>query len=241
MKKPNLFLACAAVVAASMEQVFRPGFQPLWEQQQQAKSGVVTAASSYGTPAEAVAVADPLRTTAGSLVVEALRAQDNPQVVAIEVNGNPVDAVPIRRVHTGEGAMADLATAADAIAGTTLVGNLTFDNGSKNNDSVSNAIADGTGHSAAINAKLATRKPTFSLAALLNALEDVALEEEIRFVVLFDQNDNGELGRVKVFEVDTNAHAVGAINAAVAAFSVAVADFEVDTTPASAAERLAGE
>lgn len=209
------------------------------EIQQQAKTGVTVQTSNFGNVVEAIAAADPLRATAGSVAVEALRAAVNPQLVSIRINGNATDAEPVRDVHLdSDGAMAATAVAVDAVAGTTLVANLTFDNGSKNNDSVSNAVADGTLTSTQINAKLATRKPSFSLSALINALEDVALDEEVRYEILFDQNDNGANGRVKVFQVDTAAHLTLAHGASI---STATADFEVDTTPQSAAEKLAGE
>jgi len=171
--------------------------------------------------------------------VEALRAAENPVMVAVKINGNESDNVPVRKVHVdSEGEMAATVTAVDAVSGTTLVANLTFDNGSKNNDSVSNAVADGTGTSTQINAKLATRKPSFSLQSLINALEDVAIDEGVRYEILFDQNDNSGLGRVKVFQVDTETHLE---SAHVAAFSTGLADFVVDTTPTSVSEKLAGE
>lgn len=241
MKFIQAILAAAFSAPVICQEQIRPaGFVPFAEQQQQAKTGVTSSVGNYGgNVVEAIADADPLRATVGAVAVEALRAAEDPVLLGIKINGNEDDNIPVRKVHVdSEGLMAATATNVDAVTGTTLVANLTFDNGSKNNDSVSNAVADGTATSTQINAKLATRKPSFSLQSLINALEDVAIDEGVRYEIIFDQNDNSGLGRVKVFQVDTEAHLA---SAHAATDATALADFEVDTTPTSVSEKLAGE
>jgi hypothetical protein len=222
-----------------MEQVFRTGFQPLAEQQQKAKTGSVRIATvdevtSLGAATSAenlpafveVAKADPLRTTVGGVVVDAAKAVDDAKVIFAQITNDLAG----RRVVVSDKAIGDAPfTAANAVSGTDFAGNLSFDNGSLNNDSVTNAVADGTGLSAGINAKLATRKPSYSLAALINAVEDVILADGTKdaLVVIDQENET-----IKVL-TGTEAAIASAFEAAAAATDKIEGEFIIDSTPQS--------
>ncbi len=230
-----------AALTAILEQKISPGFVPFGEQQQQAKTGPVEVITEGDPEVDGVADSDPLRATPGSLLVEALRAASGPQAGVIQVSQS--DAV--RRVSIVDAAtLAAMATAADAISGTTLVATLTWDGGEKNNAPMTNAVADGVGGmSTQINAALAAAKPSFSLSSIVNKLEDIASDVAVdkEIVVIFDQSANSGLGTVKVFVVDTLVHASSAYEAARDNGGSIAAEFSVDTTPAAQADKLAGE
>jgi hypothetical protein len=237
----NKFILAASIVAAirpSQEQPAFVGFTPLFEQQQQVKSGTVTSPLSYDIAVEGIAVADPLRTTMGSLTVEALRAMTG----AATVVGKMGIADPIRLLHIGVGDSADFLTVIDAATGTTKVADLTWDGGEKNNAPMTNAVADGVGTlSTIINNALEAAKPSFSLAQIVSALEDISLDEEKELVWVFDQSANSGNGRLVAFEVDTEAHAETAFADGLATYSEISGEFLQDTTPVVAADKLAGE
>jgi hypothetical protein len=229
-----------------MEQVFRPGFQPLSEQQQQAKTGSVRiateeelgdlgAGSAINLSALVeVAKADPLRATVGTAAVLGLRAVAEEKVVIIRIS-NDLDK---RRVIIAPGSEGDGPfTAANAAAGTDVAAILTFDNSSLNNDSVSNSVADGTGLSTGINAKLATRKPSFSLASLINAVEDVVLDDGTKDALFFVDQANGTM---KVL-TGTDAALDTAQGAATSSIAEVQGEFIQDATPEATTGDLLGE
>lgn len=189
MKSKNLALASAAM-QPSQEQPSFVDFTPMVEQQQQAKSGLVEAVNPGNTAIAAIAASDPLRATAASVVVQALRAVEPSLVAAMRV-GQILSAansegryVLIGETNNGPAAI----TAADNVAGTTISAVLTFDGGEKNGAPLSNTIANGVGLSTAINAAIAPTKPSFTSESILRKIEDIVLADGTKeALVIVDQ------------------------------------------------------
>lgn len=233
-------IVLAASIAANLEQKFPVGFSPMLEQQQQSKSGVVTVED--GAPdavIAAVAQSDPLRSTVGSLIVEVNRAADAECVTA----GKLTRALENRAVMVvkAEGDPATVAT--DTIAnisthtGMTKSAELTFDGGALKNAPMSNTVANGTGLSTAINAAIATTKPSFSISTIVNAIEDAVLADgnALDAVVIVDQVN----AKVLVY-TGTPTNITGAFAGFANGYDAA-AIFDVDATPASTAAGQFGE
>lgn len=243
MIKNKLFMAVAAVVAASMEQTFRPGFQPLAEQQQQAKTATISVDDTWPAAQpdpviEGVAVADPMRSTLGGTIVQALKAKDD-ELVAI--GSIPAVSMNRRIVIVPGDVAADINAALDAAANVVKSAQLTFDGGEVNNAPMSNAVANGTGISTQVNAAIAAAKPSFSLQSIINKLEDLlaATAGAHTGVVVVDQHN--EAVYLWTCPVANEATLLAEVNSSSPAGNDSVAAFDVDANPQASAEGQFGE
>lgn len=217
-----------------MEQGAALQFAPFGEQQQQAKTGVVTPFITDIPQVAAVADSDPLRATVGSLIVESAKAIES-KVVMI---GLITQVLSGRKVLVMDQDDAGAAfTGGDASANTTLSAVLSFDGNEKNNAPMSNGIANGNGLSTVINAAIAARKPNFSLASIINTIEDIILDDGTKDALVFvDQF----AGTIKVLTMPT-ANSTDAFNTAAAGAAGNVTAFLVNSTPVATTGRELGE
>jgi hypothetical protein len=243
--KNKALLTVAALVAASMDQVFRPGFQPLGEQQQQARTATISVDTDNpsvipDSTIEGVAAADPLRATLGGAIVLALKAKDEDLVAAATI---PAVSLNRRIVIVPEGATnaGDLIADLDAATNVVKSAELTFDGGEVNNAPMTNAVANGTGISTAVNGALAAAKPSFSLQSAINKLEDLiaATAGATSGAVVVDQSG----GKLYLYTcpVANEATMVAVLNASSPAGIDSIAAFDVDANPASSATGQFGE
>lgn len=231
MKKLNV----AGLLAGMMEQPLSVGFSPLLEQRQFAKTGVVNSPEGNSVVVRAIANADPLRATVGSVIVEALRLTPE-ETVAVGVITEALDS---RVVEVAE--VADAAAVAATLPGATGVvrsARLTYDGGAVKNAPMSNSVANGTGLSTLINTAIAAAKPNWSPISLVNKVEDILADNPgVEGLVVVDQISN----RIDVY-TGTDAQ-ITAANAAIGAQMAAgaLAVFLIDSTPAAATEGQFGE
>lgn len=217
----------------SHEQPSNEGFTSLTDQQQQAKSGLVTADVSDDAVIASIADSDPFRGTAGAVAVEAVRAAVATKTVVVKLTNDLSDRYVA--VLPSADAVA-IYTAANAVSGTDVAGSLTFDGGEKNNAPLTNSVGDGTGLSTAINAELDVTKPSYSLLSLINKIEDIVLSDgDHDALIIIDQEDD----TIKVL-TGVPAQISAAATAALAASTVDAA-FAIDSRPTSSSEKQLGE
>lgn len=206
--------------------------------QPQAKAGIVQGEDMADTGESrsitALAESDPLIATVGSVVVLAAKASQNPvQILAALTNNLQIRVVDV--LASGAEAAVNAAILAGA---TVLSATLTFDGGELNNAPMTNAVANGTGLSTAINGALAAAKPSFSMQSIINKIEDIVLLTEgvTDALIVVDQVNNN----VKVYTGTPAQVSADRVLGAQAATST-LSEFVIDSTPASAASKLLGE
>lgn len=234
-----VFLTVAAMPQICQEQIKPEVWHPFEEQQQQAKTGtVMKSEDSPDSPVTAIAVADPLRATLGAVAVMALRAVGTPRGAMVKIT-QALDGGRVEVTGGGTDVAEDVLAVADAVAGTTKSAELTFDGGALNNAPMTNAVANGTGLSTAINAALAAAKPSFSLQSILQKIEDIVRAQapaDIDALVVVDQ----DLEKITVL-TGTAAAITGAYVAVQAGIGTSDGELTHDATPASEAESEFGE
>lgn len=241
------------MLLASQEQPIRDGFTSLTEQRQFAKSGIADGISDNVTPdGNRIALAlksDPWTGTIGALLVTGGKSAEAKIVAVATMPNDPQGSTPadVAFWDATNASGATGVTAALAVTGMVKSGELTFDNGSLNNDSVTNAVANGTGISTLLNGAIATRKPSFSVQSLVNQVEDQLAAYNLAnpgtiwdALIVMDQNT----GKVTVM-TGTPAHVGSAYDAFTTAANTAMGDVLVDTdldrTAQSATEKQFGE
>jgi len=182
----------------------------------------------------AVADVTPVVETAGAAVVDVMRASAEPIGVVSAIPKDPTLPRMVVAYPTASGA-GQLAAVA-GLPGALKVAELTFDGGALKNAPMSNSVADNVHNLAArINARIAAQKPTFSVASIINAIEDEAKESEgnVNVIVAVDQATE----KVTVYKVTNEARS--ALYDAVVGESTLALD--VDTTPEATPSNQFGE
>lgn len=232
MKKKSL----AFLRNANQEQPTPVGIHALTEQQQQAKSGLISLVNGeegIDENVKAVGQSAPVRESVGTLIVDANRAYA-PESVSVGVLTN--DLANRKVVILDAAATADTIDGVSSGAGMVKSAELTFDGGESKNAPMSNAVANGTGLATAINAKLAAAKPSFSMAGIINTIEDVILADGTKdAVVIVNQVAN----KVLVY-TGTPAQVAGAIVTLGAGYDK-LGNFEQNAMPQAAATGQFGE
>lgn len=182
----------------------------------------------------AVAEVTPVVQTAGQTAVDLMRAAPETAgaIIAIPALPNSPRCVILQAGGDDAATLALLAASGGAVK----VAELTFDGGALKNAAMSNAVANGAhALAAAINARIAAQKPTFSITSIVNAIEDEAKSPDglaVDVVVYVDQTN------MKVYAYKTEDDPCAT---ALASFQNGLAQLDVDTTPAAAASNQFGE
>jgi len=184
-----------------------------------------------------VAQVTPVVQTAGQTAVDLLRASVDG---ATAIVGVPPEVLGLRTVALcGDGDEAAILASIVANGTNVLkVAELTFDGGALKNAPMTNAVANGVGVlSTPINAALAAAKPSFSVASILNTIEDIAKETAANkaFVAVVDQV--GE--KVTVYQFDDAAADI--VSVAIGASNDPLAQINIDPTPEASPTNQFGE